>query len=172
MRPRALRVSVLAVPLILATSLLAAPARAEVDASDAHRFTYGFEAQCSVSRRAGCAAGPHVAWRFEYGELRVAFLEALPGGTRLLIGAELGTPYWPIGGPRSGFSFALRGEIDGLVGLSDLPGGRAVGLRASVGPSLRWALRDGSEITVRVGVGAEWLAEPGRRSHRPAVTFY
>ena len=172
MRPAATRVSTLEAALILAVSLVAAPARAEVDDTGARGLTWGFEAQCAVSRRAGCAAGPHVAWRFEYGELHVAFLEALTGGLRLVVGAELGTPYWPLGGPRSRASFALRGAIDGIVGLADLPGGRALGVRTSVGPSLRWSFRDGSEITVRVGVGAEWLTEPGRRNHHPAVTFF
>ena len=173
MRLEAPRVSMLAAAaLSLATALVPAPARGEVDATAARGFAWGFEAQCRVSRRAGCAAGPHLAWRFEYGELRVAFLESPTAGLRLLVGAELGTPYWQLGGPRSRLSFALRGEVDGIVGLSHQPGGRALGVRASLGPSLRWALRDGSEITVRVGLGAEWLAEPGRRGHRPAVVFF
>ncbi|HEY3356788.1 MAG TPA: hypothetical protein VGQ83_26290 [Polyangia bacterium] len=138
--------------LLLAPAL--APARAHAESAPAG----GFEVQCSVGRQGWCGFGPRLAWRSDYGEVRVLALTDLDLRFRVMAGVEVGTPYYRLS---RRVDLALRVDADMFLDLDPRTGRMVAGVRTTIGPNLRMSFADGSSLELRVAVGPTRTRELG-----------
>jgi hypothetical protein len=105
-----------------------------------------------------CAFQMRLAMDWFIGDLHIKLLAGQAIQIGMLLGGEIGSPYFQLGGPTSPFAIAARASVDLLVtkksdDYPQLVGDGLLGLANTYGPNLSFAVTQRFAVEARLGLG-------------------